>query len=69
MSVQIKEVETFNFDNIIDAMEYMDQEELQIGTDDWADGEGTYECKCELFQTDPGYQLVVTIISNIWETC
>ncbi|MDA8817082.1 hypothetical protein N9N32_00460 [Alphaproteobacteria bacterium] len=69
MSVYTKEVETFNFDNIVDAMEYMAQEELQIGTSYDGDGEGTYEYKCELFQTDPGYQLVVTTISDIWELC
>jgi len=69
MSVYTKEVETIQFENIIEVMEYMEREELQIGEDHDGDGEGTYTTKCELFQTDPGYQLVVTNESNIWEMC
>lgn len=69
MTTKTKEVGLFNFKDIVEAMEYLSQEELELGEDHWGDGDGTYSLKCELFQTDPGYQLVVTSESNIWEDC
>lgn len=69
MTTYTKETKSFDFENIVEVMEYLSQEELEIGEDHWGDGEGEYSHKCELFQTDPGYQLVVTLESKIWEEC
>ena len=67
MSAYTKEIETFDFENIVEVMDYLEREELTIGTESDGDGQGTYEYTVEVFQTDPGYQVCVTTISNIWD--